>query len=465
MAKPFNGVIKLDVRDSTPDWEPFLPPRAPDGAPNVLIVLYDDTGLAAWSPFGGRIEMPTLQRLADNGLTYTPVAHDRALLADPLVLPDRPQPSPERDGLHHRGLDRLSRARSAHIPPECGTHRPRSCARRGWSTFWLGKNHNVPVDDLHAGAHRRRTGRSHQGFDRFYGFLGGETNNWYPDLADDNHYIEQPYTPEEGYHLSKDLADQAIAMIRDVKADARRHGRGSCGSARAPTTRRTTRRRSTSTSTRAQFDDGYEAYREWVLPRMIEKGILPEGTELTPMNPMPDGTYSPLDDVRPWDSLSDDEKTLFARMAEVYAGFSEYTDAPGRPDRRLPRGVRPARQHADLLLRRQRRVRRGQPERLGQREQVLQRLARTRWRRTSPISTTSAARTPTTTTRPAGRWRSRRRSGCSSATPTRAASATRWSSTGRRASRRRARCATSTTTRPTSCRRSSSAAASSSRRR
>jgi arylsulfatase A-like enzyme len=75
------------------------------------------------------------------------------------------------------------------------------------------------------------------------------------------------------------------------------------------------------------FDDGYEAYREWVLPRMIERGILPEGTELTPLNPMAEGTFSPADAVRPWDSLSDDEQRLFARMAEVFAGFSEYTDA------------------------------------------------------------------------------------------------------------------------------------------
>ncbi len=75
------------------------------------------------------------------------------------------------------------------------------------------------------------------------------------------------------------------------------------------------------------FDDGYEAYREWVLPRMIERGILPEGTELTPMNPMAEGTFSPSDAVRPWDSLNDAEKALFGRMAEVFAGFSEYTDA------------------------------------------------------------------------------------------------------------------------------------------
>ena len=124
-ATPFNGKIELDVRDSTPDWAPFVPPRAPEGAPNVLIVLYDDTGLAAWEPFGGRIEMPTLKRLADNGLTLQPVAHHRAVLADPLVLPDRAQPPPERDGLHHRGRRSATRAAARHIPPECGDARPR----------------------------------------------------------------------------------------------------------------------------------------------------------------------------------------------------------------------------------------------------------------------------------------------------------------------------------------------------
>src|SRR5262249_7177585 len=77
---------------------------------------------------------------------------------------------------------------------------------------------------------------------------------------------------------------------------------------------------------KGQFDDGYEAYREWVLPRMIEKGLFPSDTQLTPINPMPEGTHSPGDDVRPWDSLTADEKKLFSRLAEVYAGFSEYTD-------------------------------------------------------------------------------------------------------------------------------------------
>ena len=90
-----------------------------------------------------------------------------------------------------------------------------------------------------------------QGYDRFYGFIGGETNNWYPDLAEDNHYIDQPYLPEDGYHLSKDLADQALRFIRDSKQSASPTSPGTCGSAPAPTTRRTTPRRSTSTSTRA----------------------------------------------------------------------------------------------------------------------------------------------------------------------------------------------------------------------
>jgi arylsulfatase A-like enzyme len=322
MRKPFKGVMNLDVRDSTPDWEPFVPPRAPEGSPNVLIVLYDDTGLAAWSPFGGRIQMPTLQRLAGDGLTYSQW-HTTALCS-----PTRSCFLTGRNH-HQNGMACITEGAigypgaNAHIPPECGTL-AEVMRRAGWSTFWLGKNHSVPVDDLHAGS-TKETWPLHQGWDRFYGFLGGETNQWYPDLTVDNHQIEQPYTPEEGYHLSKDLADQAIGMIRDVKqsAPSRPWFMWFCpGANHAPHHVA----REWADKYKGQFDDGYEAYREWVLPRMIEKGILPEGTELTPMNPMPEATYSPLDDVRPWDSLSDDEKRLFARMAEVYAGLSEYTD-------------------------------------------------------------------------------------------------------------------------------------------
>ena len=322
MPTPFRGVINLDVRDSTQDWEPYLPPKPPEGAPNVLIVLYDDTGLAAWSPFGGRIQMPTLQRLADKGLMYSQW-HTTALCS-----PTRSCFLTGRNH-HQNGMACITEGSigypgsNGHIPPECGTL-AEVMRQNGWSTFWLGKNHDVPVEETHAGASKERW-PLHQGWDRFYGFIGGETNQWYPTLIDDNHAIDQPYQPEEGYHLSKDLADQGIQMIRDVQASSpsRPWFMWFCpGANHAPHHVST----EWADKYRGQFDDGYEAYREWALSRMIEKGIFPEGTELSPMNPMPEGTYSPLDDVRPWDSLSDDEKKLFARMAEVYAGFSEYTD-------------------------------------------------------------------------------------------------------------------------------------------
>lgn len=197
----------------------------------------------------------------------------------------------------------------------------------GYSTFWLGKNHNVPTEDIASGGSRSEWPLQ-KGFDRFYGFLGGETNNWYPDLVEDNRFIEQPYTPEEGYHLSKDLADQAIRMLRDQQSTnpSKPWFMWFCpGANHAPHHSP----KEYADKYKGKFDDGYEAYREWVLPRMIEKGILPEGTTLTPINPMPENVAdtAPGDAVRPREILNADEKKLFKRMAEVFAGFSEYTDA------------------------------------------------------------------------------------------------------------------------------------------
>jgi arylsulfatase len=194
----------------------------------------------------------------------------------------------------------------------------------GWSTFWLGKNHSVPEQDVAPGGSRQRWPLG-MGFDRFYGFLGGETNQWYPDLVEDNHFIDQPYGPEEGYHLSKDLADQAIQMLRDQKASNPSkpwYLWYNPGANHAPLHAP----KEYIDKYKGMFDDGYEAYREWVLERMIERGVLPEGTELTPLNPLPEEMANPVDVVLPWDSLSDDEKALFARMAEAFAGLSEYTD-------------------------------------------------------------------------------------------------------------------------------------------
>ena len=323
MGTEFAGRISLDVRDSVADWSPYELRRAPEGAPNILVILYDDTGMASWSPYGGRINMPTMDRLAANGLTYTQW-HTTALCS--------PTRSTFLTGRNHHanGMGNIMEGTNG-FPGLCGRI-PEECAtigqvlqQNGYSTFWIGKNHNVPEEDVSSGGSKSQWPLA-MGFDRFYGFLGGETNNWYPDLVEDNRFIEQPYPPEEGYHLSKDLADQAIRMIRDQQSSnpSKPWYTWFCpGANHAPHHAP----QEYIDKYQGVFDDGYEAYREWMLARMIERGIMPEGTELTPFNPMPEDQANPADYVKPWDSLSDDEKRLFSRMAEVFAGFSEYTDA------------------------------------------------------------------------------------------------------------------------------------------
>ena len=336
-------------------------------------MLYDDTGLAAWSPYGGRINMPTMHRLADNGLTYSQW-HTTALCS--------PTRSTFLTGRNHHvnrlrgimeGTDGFPGA-AGRLPAECATI-GQVLQDNGYSTFWLGQEPQRPRGGHRRGRQPVGVAAAAKGFDRFYGFLGGETNNWYPDLVEDNHFIDQPYPPEEGYHLSKDLADQAIRMLRDQKASnpSKPWFMWFCpGANHAPHHAP----KEYIDKYKGKFDDGYEAYREWVLARMIEKGILPEGTELTPLNPLPEEVANPADVVRPWDTLNDDEKRLFARMAEVFAGFSEYTDAQvgriidyleqtGQLDNTLVFYCADNGASGE-----------GTPERVGQREQVLQRLPR-----------------------------------------------------------------------------------------
>ena len=319
----FKGVIKLDVRDSVPDWAPYTPRKAPAGAPNILIVLYDDTGQAAWSTYGGRINMPTLDKLAANGLLYTQW-HTCALSS--------PTRSTILTGRNHHlnGMASITEGANGfpgqhgRLPDQAATL-PQILQDNGYSTFWLGKNHNVAEQEIASGASRTLWPLA-KGFDRFYGFIGGETNQWYPDLVEDNHFIDAPSGPEKGYHLSKDLADQAIAMIRNQKASnpSKPWFMWWCpGANHAPHHAP----QEYIDKYKGKFDDGYDAYRKWVLPRMIAKGVIPKGTELTPFNPLPTDVANPADFVRPWDSLKPDEKKLFARLAEVYAAYSEYTDA------------------------------------------------------------------------------------------------------------------------------------------
>jgi arylsulfatase len=328
MSKQFRGTIDIDGRDSTPDWEPFLQPVAPAGAPSVLYIVLDDVGFSAMEPWGGLIETPNINRLAANGLTYTNW-HTTALCS--------PTRSSLLTGRNHttNGMACIAEATSGfpnangHIPFECATV-AEVLGERGWNTYMLGKWHLCPADEMNMASTKRNwpVGR---GFERYYGFLGGETNQWYPDLVYDNHPVEQPSLPEDGYHLTTDLTDKAIEFVKDAKmvAPDKPFFMYFCpGATHAPHHAPP----EWIERYRGRFDMGYEAYREQVFERQKELGIFPADAELSPLNPYaeetsPDGKpWPPLDVVRPWDSLDDDEKRLFARMAEVYAGFLSHTD-------------------------------------------------------------------------------------------------------------------------------------------
>ena len=328
MSKQFKGRIEVDDRDSVPDWEPYLQPVAPEGAPNVLYIVLDDVGFSAMEPWGGLIETPNINKLAESGLTYTNW-HTTALCS--------PTRSSLLTGRNHttNGMACIAEATTGfpnsngHIPFECATI-AEVLGERGWNTYMLGKWHLVAADEMNM-ASTKRNWPIGRGFERYYGFLGGETNQWYPDLIYDNHLVEQPSTPDEGYHLTTDLTDRAIEFVKDAKAivpDKPFFMYFCPGATHAPHHVA----KEWIDKYKGRFDMGYEAYRELVFERQKGLGIFPGDAELTPINPYvdetsPDGKpWNQVDVVRPWDSLSDDEKRLFCRMAEVYAGFLSHTD-------------------------------------------------------------------------------------------------------------------------------------------
>lgn len=328
-AAGFVGRIELDIRDSEPDWGPYAPPMAPAGAPNVLYLVWDDIGIATWDCFGGLVEMPTMSRLADNGVRLS--QFHTAALCSPTRAALLTGRNPTSVGMAtiEEFTDGFPNC-SGRIPFETALL-PEVLAEHGWSTFAVGKWHLTPLEETSMAGPRRHWPTS-RGFERFYGFLGGETNQWYPDLVYDNHPVDPPGTPEDGYHLSRDIADRTIEFIRDIRSvdpDKPWFGYVCPGAGHAP------HHVFTEWADRyaGRFDEGYEAYREVVLENQKRLGLLPPDTELSPMNPYAEAVGSDgkpwpqLDVVRPWDGLDDDEKRLFSRMAEVFAGFQSYTDA------------------------------------------------------------------------------------------------------------------------------------------
>ena len=329
--KRFQGVINVDVRDSEPDWTPFAPPVAPRGAPNVVYIVLDDVGFSAMSPYGGPIDAPNIERIANAGVRYTQF-HTTALC------------SPSRacflTGRNHtrNSMACITEAAigfpnaSGVIPPENGLI-SEILTGSGWNTYALGKWHLCPESEMNL-ASSRRNWPSGRGFERFYGFLGAETNQWYPDLVHDNHPTDPPGTPEEGYHLTEDLTDRALQFIKDAKTIAPDkpfflyYAPGACHAPHhAP--------KDWIARFKGRFDIGYEAMRTQILARQKQLGLIPDDTQLPPINPIgtpetrkgPDGQPFPaVDYTRPWESLSEPEKRLFSRMAEVYAGFMAHAD-------------------------------------------------------------------------------------------------------------------------------------------
>lgn len=323
MAKQFKGIIDLDIRDSMPDWKPFQPPQAKENAPNVLYIVWDDTGIAAWDIYGGLIEMPNVKRVADKGLRYTNW-HTTALCS-----PTRSCLMTGRNASMN-GMSCITEGATG-FPGSCGVVPPENgmiseiLQETGYGTFCVGKWHLTPETESNMAA-SKRTWPLGRGFDRFYGFIGGETNQWYPELVYDNHPVDPPYKPQEGYHLSKDLVDRALQFIQGSQEIAPEKPwlmYLSFGANHAPHHSP----KEWADKYKGKFDMGYEKYREIALENMKKMGLIPQETELSQINPWPwPDTISEADQVLPWDSLSEDQKKLFCRMAEVYAGFSSYTD-------------------------------------------------------------------------------------------------------------------------------------------
>ena len=308
--EPFGGVIGRYHDESTSWWpEPF---RAAAGSPNVMIVVLDDVGFAQLGCFGSDLSTPTFDALAAGGLRYSNF-HTTALCSPTrsCVLTGRNH--------HSNGMGRVIEIASgypgynARIPFANG-FLSEMLVDAGYATFAIGKWHLTPEDEIHAGASRARwpLGR---GFERFYGFMSGETHQFVPNLISDNHSVAPPYTPAEGYHLTRDLVDRAIGCVRDLRvSDPDKpfflyFATGACHSPHQSPPEWIERYR-------GAFDGGWDNWRDATLRRQIASGLLAEGTELSPRPEW----------VPPWESLSGDERRLYARYMEAFAGFLSHTD-------------------------------------------------------------------------------------------------------------------------------------------
>ncbi len=307
-GEPFPGRVGLTVADSDPAWP--VARRAPAGAPNVLLIVLDDVGFAQLGCYGSDIATPVFDGLAADGLRYRSF-HTTAMCSPTraCLLTGRNPHTCAMGGITDLAMG--FPGYNGRIPKSCGFV-SEALRQRGWATFAVGKWHLAPADETHAAAPRDRWPLG-QGFERFYGFLGGETNQCFPDLVVDNSPIT--FVPPEGYHLTHDLVDRAIGLVTDVRAaDPSKPFFLYCalGACHAPHQAP----RNWIDRYRGRFDDGWDAWRARTHARQLELGIIPPGTRLSPRPPW----------VQDWSQLPADERRAYARMMEVYAGFLSHTD-------------------------------------------------------------------------------------------------------------------------------------------
>jgi len=308
----FQGTIGQTYKDSTPDKIPLI--KAPAGAPNVLFIMIDDAGFGDWSTFGGQIPTPNLDRLAQAGLRYTRF-HTTALC------------SPTRAALltgrnhHSAGTGVITEIGSGY--PGYSGQIPKSEAmvseilrQSGYSTAFFGKNHNIPDWETSVSGPFDRW-PTMQGFDHFYGFIGGEANQWQPALYDGNKPVEMdvPKGREKDYTLNENLADKAIEYIHQEKSvtpDRPFYIYYAPGATHAPHHVP----QAWIAKFKGQFDQGWDRYREETYQRQLKMGIIPPDTKLTPRPK----------EIPAWESLTPDDKKIATRLMEVFAAFTAQTD-------------------------------------------------------------------------------------------------------------------------------------------
>jgi arylsulfatase A-like enzyme len=310
--RPYEGLITYDAKDPDTSFPPIEPLRPPTGAPNVLVVLIDDCGFGASSAFGGPCHTPTAERLAANGLKYNRF-HTTALCS--------PTRQAMLTGRNHHSVGMGGITEIATSAPGYSSIRPNTAAPlaetlklNGYSTAQFGKCHEVPVWETSPMGpfNAWPTG---SGFEHFYGFIGGETNQYAPAIYRDTVPVEPDRTPEEGYHFTEDMTDHAIDWIRQQKAlmpDKPFFAYFAPGATHAPHHVPP----EWSDKYKGKFDQGWDTAREQTLARQRALGVVPADAELT----------ARPEEIPAWDDVPDDLKPVLARQMEVYAGFLEHTD-------------------------------------------------------------------------------------------------------------------------------------------